>query len=223
MLNRTILSAAAVFIVADLFLIFLWAPIEQVMGPIQKVFYIHVPAIWVGFLALFIVLLSSIMYLIRRDKKWDHRASSAAEIGVVFITIGIITGAIWGKPVWGTWWTWDPKLTTTFILWVIYIAYLVVRSYAPNRDQAARWGAVIGVIGAFDIPIVYMAANWWRTLHPELVTGALAEGGGLEARMEITFYFSVIAFTLLFISIIRLRVTQKHQEEQIEIFRREIA
>lgn len=220
MTNRVILSASAVLVLADLFLIFLWAPTEQVMGPIQKIFYIHVPSTWVGFLALFFVLLSSVMYLIKRDKKWDHRAYSAAEIGVIFITIGIVTGAIWAKPVWGTWWTWDPKLTTTFILWVIYIAYLLVRSYAPNREQAARWGAVIGVLGAFDIPIVYMAAQWWRTLHPELVTGALAESGGLESRMETTFYFSVIVFTVLFVYMLRFRIEQKHHEEEIENLRR---
>ena len=181
----------------NLSLIFLYVPNEQVMGVVQRIFYFHVPLVWMGFLSFLIVFTASIMYLANSNEKWDRLAVSAAEIGVVFMTAGIISGALWAKPVWGTWWTWDAKLTTTFILWVIYISYLMVRSFAPSKEQAARYSAVIGIIGFLDVPIVYMASCWWRTLHPALVTGPLSDSGGLEPSMRFTLYFSTITLTLL--------------------------
>lgn len=182
---------------ANLSLIFLYAPDEQVMGIIQRIFYLHVPMVWMGFLSFFVVFVASILYLAKSNGKWDRLAVSAAEIGVVFMTAGIISGALWAKPVWGTWWTWDAKLTTTFILWVIYISYLMVRSFAPSWGQAARYSAVIGIIGFLDVPIVYMASQWWRTLHPALVTGPLSDSGGLEPSMRFTLYFSTLTVSLL--------------------------
>ncbi len=204
------------------------------VGIVQRIFYFHVPLALVGSLRFFtflIVFIASILHLVERSEKgdrraqvtaeeWDRLAQAAAEVGVVFLTGAIISGAIWAKPVWGTWWTWDPKLTTTFILWVIYIGYLMVRNLAPSRGQAARYSAVIGIIGAIDIPIVYMASEWWRTLHPELVAGPLAETGNLESSMRFVFYFSILTFTLLLFYLIQARTAQRRAEEAVEELRR---
>ena len=200
---------------ANLSLIFLYVPNEQVMGIVQRIFYLHVPLVWMGFLSFFIVFAASILYLFKSNEKWDRLAVSAAEIGVVFMTAGIISGALWAKPVWGTWWAWDAKLTTTFILWVIYISYLMVRSFAPSKGQAARYSAVIGIIGFLDVPIVYMASHWWRTLHPALVTGPLSDSDGLESSMRFTLYFSTLTMTLLLGILLRSRVKLYQIEDRI--------
>ena len=161
----------AALMVADLFLIFMWAPTELVMGHVQRIMYFHVALAWVAFLAFFLVFVGSIMYLWKRSAWWDALAQSAAEIGVVFATLILITGTIWMRPVWGVWWTWEPKLTTSVILWLMYVVYLMLRAYAPNRSQAATYSAVLGVIAFIDVPVVYFAARWWRSVHPEAVVG----------------------------------------------------
>ena len=142
---------------------------------------------------------------------------------MVFLTVAIVTGAIWAKPVWGAWWLWDAKLTTTFILWVIYVGYLMVRAYAPSGDRGARWAAVVGIIGFVDVPIVYYAAELWRSLHPELVTGPFAETGGLEPEMRTTLYLSALAFALVFAYLFRERVAQREDEETLQELRRGVA
>ncbi len=131
-----------------------------------------------------------------------------------------MTGAVWAKPVWGVWWIWDPKLTTTFILWVIYIGYMMVRAYAPSGERGARWAAVVGIVGFVDVPIVYYASELWRSLHPELVTGPFAETGGLEAAMRTTLYFSLFAFTLVFVYLFRERVAQQRDDDTLAELRR---
>ena len=209
-----LLLLAAMF-VANLYLMLIWAPTERVMGDVQRIFYIHVPPLWVAFIAFFLTFGSSIAYLRTRDRSWDNRAFAAAEVGLAFMTVGIIAGAIWGKPVWGTWWTWDAKLTTTFVLWVTYVGYMMVRAYAPVHAQGARWSAVIGILGFINVPIVYMAAVWWRGLHPEQVTGAFASGGGLEPPMRTAFYFSVLTFVLLFAYLLHHRIGVRRTEDEI--------
>ncbi len=213
------LAVVSGMFLTNLALVFLYVPTERVMGIVQRIFYFHVPLALVGFLSFFIVFIASVLYLVKRSEKWDRRAQAAAEVGIVFLTGAIITGAIWAKPVWGTWWTWDPKLTTTFILWVIYIGYLMIRNLAPTRSQAARYSAVIGIIGAVDIPIVYMASEWWRTLHPNLVAGPLSETGSLESSMRFVFYFSIVTFTLLLFYLIKARTAQRRAEEAVEELR----
>ena len=219
--RQVFLYATGLFLLFDIYLIFLYAPTEQVMGDVQRLFYFHVPTVWVGFLAFFIVFVASIMYLLKRAQKWDRLAYSAAEVGTVFLTVAIVTGAIWAKPVWGVWWIWDAKLTTTFILWLIYIGYMRVRTYAPTRQQGARGAAVVGSVGFVDVPIVYAAAVLWRTLHPELVTGPLvSDGSGLERSMELTLLFSLVTFTLVFAYLLLERSAQRSDEESLEELRR---
>jgi heme exporter protein C len=206
---------------ANLALVFLYVPTERVMGIVQRIFYFHVSLALVGLLSFFIVFVASIAYLVKRSPAWDRRASAAAEIGVLFLTAAIVTGAIWAKPVWGTWWTWDPKLTLTFVVWVTYLGYLMMRNFVPNSGQAARYSAVIGILGFIGVPFIYMASQWWNTLHPELVAGPLAETGGLEPRMETVFRFSLITFAVLFAYLLRQRIGQRQVEDEIEELRRE--
>ena len=210
------LGLAATLFLVNLALIFFWVPSERTMGIVQRIFYFHVPLALVGFLSFAIVLYASVAYLATRRDQWDRRAHAAAEIGVLFLTTAIITGAIWAKPVWGTWWTWDPKLTTTFILWIMFVGYLMVRSFAPTRGQAARYSAVIGIIAAIDIPIVYFASVWWRTLHPGLVDGPLSETGSLESSMQTAFRFSILTFTVLFAYMFMERVGQRRTDDEVE-------
>ena len=209
------LAAGAALMVVDLYLIFMWAPTEQVMGHVQRVMYFHVPIAWVAFLSFFIVFLASIAYLWKRDPKWDALAYSAAEIGVVFATLILITGTIWMRPVWGVWWTWEPKLTTSVILWLIYVVYLMLRGYAPNRSRGATFAAVLGIVGFIDVPIVYFAAEWWRSVHPSSVVGPLSEPGNLDSDMRVVLMFSAITFTALFALLVRERVSMRRSEDTL--------
>lgn len=140
-------------------------PADAAQGNVQRLMYVHVPAAWLAFLAFFIVFVMSVLYLIQRDERWDRVAASSAEIGVVFTVVTLLLGMMWGKPTWGVYWTWDPRLTTTAILLAIYVGYGALRSFAEDAEKRARWSAIVGVIGFANVPIVYMSVTWWRTLH----------------------------------------------------------
>ena len=186
---------ALLTVIAANYLIFIWVPAEKVMGIVQKIFYFHVAAAWVGFLAFFIVFFSSIRYLLSFNDKWDWLSAASAEIGFVFMTIVLLTGSIWGRAFWGHWWTWDPRLTTSLILWFIYAAYLLLRSGITQQERKARYSAVLGIIGFIDVPIVWFSVRWWRTVHPNLMeSGKMA----ITTKMSITLSLSVMAFTLLY-------------------------
>ncbi len=176
----------------------LYAPTDAFQGDIQRIFYIHVPVAWVAFLAFFVVLVGSVMYLWRRDERWDALARASAELGVVFTTLMLITGSIWGRPAWGAWWVWDdPKLTTSLVLWFIYAGYLLLRFYTGRDAISARNAAVLGIIGFVDVPIVYFAASWWRSIHPSLIVGP--EGNGAIApQMLVAFFIAFVTITLLY-------------------------
>ena len=165
------LVVVAAVMVATMYFIFMFAPTERESGHVQRIMYIHVPMAWLAFLAFFIVFFGSVMYLWKRREKWDDLASSAAELGIIFTTLVLITGPIWAKPTWGVWWTWDARLTSTLVLWLIYVGYLMLRAYSANRSQGARFSAVLGIVGFIDVPIVYFAVDWWRTQHQRLVCG----------------------------------------------------
>lgn len=207
-----VLTLAAMAVAAYLALVY--APRDALTGQVQRIFYFHVPAAWVGFLAFFVVFIASIGYLWRRSTAWDAVARSSAEIGLLFTTIMLVTGSIWGKPVWGTWWSWDPKLTTSLILWFIYLGYLMLRAYAPTREQGARYAAVLGIIGFVDVPIVYLATTWWRTLHPEAVI--TPDGAAMDPRMLLAFLVSLGAFTLLYAYLMLRRVRIERLQERVE-------
>ena len=214
--RMALLLVTSALMFANLALIFLWVPTESVMGVVQRIFYFHVPLAWVGFLAFAIVFVGSILYLWKGQRRWDALAHSAAEIGVLFTTLMLITGTTWAKPVWGVWWTWDPRLTTSLILWLLYVGYLMLRAYAPTPSQAARYSAVMGIIAFIDVPIVYFAVDWWRNIHPEMVIGPLAESGSLEGSMVVTLLFSLLTFTTLFAYLLWERVSLRNAEDSLQ-------
>ncbi|NIP29943.1 MAG: cytochrome C assembly protein [Candidatus Dadabacteria bacterium] len=181
----------------------MYAPTEKVMGHIQRIFYFHMGTVWAATLAFILVFIASIMYLRKESRKWDIIAYSSAELGVLFITLTIITGSIWAKPVWGTWWTWDPQLTTTFILWVLYIVYLILRSSAGSNVKQARYSAIFAIIAFIDLPIVYASARLKRGISP-VVFGP--GGGGIAPEMMHTLLVCLVAFTLLFIVLLKERM-----------------
>ena len=177
-----LLIVSAGLMAATLYLVFMWVPTELNLGVSQRIFYFHVPLAWLGMISIIVVAFASAMHLITRKQNWDSFAYATAELGVVLVSLLLVTGIIWNKPVWGVWWTWDARLTTTLILWFIYVGYLMVRAYGPKGSQGARYGAVVALIGAIDTPIIYMATVWWRTAHPEMNIGPLAESGGLDGE-----------------------------------------
>ena len=209
--SHGLLGLSFILFVVALYLIFLYVPTEESMGIVQRVFYFHVPVAWVAFLAFFIVFLGSIFYLWKRVSKWDVIASSSAEVGIVFTTLVLITGSIWAKPIWGVWWTWELRLTTALVLWLIYIAYLIVRSFAVEESQGARFAAVVGIVGFIDVPIVTMAITLWRTQHP----GPVIFQGGLEAPMLMTLMVCLAAFTTLYVLLLWQQISMKNAEMEM--------
>jgi heme exporter protein C len=159
---------------------------DRDMGNLQKIMYVHVPAAWTAFIAFFIVLVASAMYLWKREERYDLVAASAAEVGAVLTALTLALGSIWGRPTWGTWWTWDARLTSTAILLLIYIGYLALRAATDDAERRARWSAAVGILGAINVPIVYMSVRWWRTLHqvqssPSTISSTYVDGLRLNA------------------------------------------
>ena len=183
-------------VVVAVAMIAFYAPTDRVQGIVQRIFYLHVPLAWVAYLAYFVVLVASILFLVTRDRRWDAIARSSVEIGVLFTTLFLIVGSLWAKPIWNTWWTWDARLTTTLILWFIYVGYIMLRAYTPDPERAARFGAVLGIVGFLDVPIVHFSVQWWRTLHPEPV--AARSDPQLPPEMIVTLIVSILAVTLLY-------------------------
>jgi heme exporter protein C len=193
----TLVTAAAMC--AAVYMAFVFAPTEETMGDVQRIFYFHVASAWAGMAAFLVVFIAGIGYLRSHRMKWDMLALSSAEIGVVFITMALVTGSLWARPTWNTWWTWDPRLTTAAILWVIYVVYLMLRGAVEEPVQRARLASVFGIIGFIDVPIVFMAVRWWRTIHPVIFR---SQGFDLTGRMFVAFMFCLAAFTLLYATLL---------------------
>ena len=172
-------------------------------GDAGRILYFHVPMAWVAFLAFSVVFGASIAYLRSGNPRWDHLGRASAEVGLVFTTLVLITGSIWGYPIWGTWWSWDPKLTTTLILWFMYLAYLMVRSYA-EEPRGPRFAAVVGIVAFADVPIVYLSSYWWRTLHPPAAIGPLAQQQPSSSIVWLLLV-SLLAFTVFYAFLVRVR------------------
>jgi heme exporter protein C len=201
--------------------VFIYVPTEQVQGIVQRIFYFHVSSALTMFLAFFVVFVASIIYLWKRLTWWDNVAASAAEIGVVFCTLVLITGPIWARPIWGAWWSWDPTLTLTLVLWLIYVAYLMLRADAYD-ERRTRFAAVLGIIGFIDVPLIRWSVEKWRTIHPKPVV--LQEGGstGLPPSMLLTFFICVAALVLLFFYLLRERVSLAQSRHDLEMLRHDI-
>lgn len=217
MKNRLLILLVVSFalMIASLFLVFVYVPTEASMGVVQRIFYWHVPMAWISFLAYFVVFVGSIVYLAKRDNRWDRIASSSAEVGVVFTALALMAGSLWARPIWGVWWTWDPRLTSTLVLWLIYLAYLLLRAYVSNKEQGARFGAVIGIIGFIDVPIVALAITLFPTEHPAPVIFT----GGLVGTMLLTLIVSIIAFTAVFFLLLSQKTALKNMQSELSQLR----
>ncbi len=203
----------------NVYLIFMVAPTDAVLGNVQRVFFFHVPMAIMSFLAFGVVFVASIVYLAGRKPGWDRVAHASAEVGLVFVSLALVTGIIWARPVWGVWWTWEPRLTTTLILWLIYAGYLIIRSYAPNRERGAVYSAVVGIVGFVDVPIVYYSVQWWRSIHPSAVVGPLADSGALEPVMQVVLLVSFAAFLALFVYLVVERTALRRSEDDLRTLR----
>ncbi|MBP1600404.1 MAG: ABC-type transport system involved in cytochrome c biosis, permease component [Acidobacteria bacterium] len=205
-------------VIVALYMAFLEAPRERTMGDLQRIFYFHVPAGMVGLLALAVNFVASVMYLVKKNRWWDSLAFSAAEIGVMFMTIVLVTGPIWAKPVWLVWWTWSPRLTSSLLLWMLYVAYLLIRNYVPDPDRRAATSAVFGIVAFIDAPIVWFSIRWWRDLHPS----PMIESGGLAPEMRPALWTCAAAFLLLFIYLLRRRLFVETARQDVEMLSRRI-
>lgn len=203
---RALALLTAITLLIALWMALFYAPREMMMGDAQRIFYFHVPSAWIGFLAFFVVFVASLLFLRTRQRRWDALALASAEIGVIFTTLVLLTGPLWAKVAWGAFWVWDARLTTTLILWLIYVAYLMLRSTTEN-ERRARFAAVLGIIGFIDVPLIYLSVSWWRTMHPGYV---VSEPGGLAPQMTQTLIVALVSFTLLFalLLVARLRLEQ---------------
>jgi heme exporter protein C len=216
-LSNLLWVLSAIVMAVALFVVFLVAPREAVMGDLQRIFYFHVSAAWVGYLALFVAFAGSLLFLVRRELRWDRLALCSVEIGLVFMTEAIITGSIWAKAAWGVWWTWEPRLTTSAVLWAIYASYLTLRRAMEDQSRRARVAAVYSVLGFVSVPINFMAIRWWRTVHPLVFDSG---GANLSPAMLGTLIFSVTTFTLLFSTLLVYRLRLERLSEQLQQLRR---
>ncbi len=214
-LERALFLAILVLVPICLYLVFMIVPMEEKMGVVQRIFYFHVPAAFSAFLGFAVCALFSVLYLWKRDRRHDLIAHAGAELGVMFCTIVLVTGPIWARPIWGVWWTGEVRLTSTLVLWLIYVGYLVLRQNAENREQTARWAAVVAIVGALDMPIIYKSVEWWRGLHPKVLK--ISGGGGLDPVMERALLLCTITFFLLFFYLLIQRVRAGRLQDEIEV------
>jgi heme exporter protein C len=216
-------AASCLSMVAALFMVFLYVPTEAEQGIVQRIFYFHLPCAWVAFLSFGIVALAGGLYLWLGQKIWDDLSYAAAELGMLFCTLVLITGSIWAKPIWGVWWTWDSRLTTTFILWLLYGAYLLLRAFADDTEDIARFAAVLGIVGVLDVPIIIISVRLWRTIHPAVLLTRQGEHGLQDPRMVATLLVSLGAFTIMFVWLLWMRVATLRLRTRITRLRRDLA
>jgi heme exporter protein C len=206
---------------AALVLVFLVVPTEREMGIVQRIFYFHVSSAWVAFLAFFLVAGASAVYLWNRSAAADRLAHAAGEVGVLFCTLVLVTGPLWARPVWGVWWTWDPRLTMTVILWAIYASYLLLRAYGGEDDAVRRYAAVLGLIGVLDIPIIMVSVRLMRGIHPAVITRNEGGSGLTDPWMRIALLVSALALVLLASWLMALRMRTARQAEELALLRRQ--
>ena len=210
----TLGAAAAIVLAVGIYLGLVAAPPDAVMGQVQRIMYLHVPSILTAYVAFFIVFGASVLYLWKRDLRFDAVAVSSAEIGVLFTGITLATGSIWGKSTWGVWWTWDARLTLTAILFTIYVGYLMLRSFAEDPQAGARYGAVLAILGFLDIPLNHFAVYWWRTLHQP--SSLLRPGGPSVARpMLVPLLVNMLGMVLLYTYFLLRRVQLERGRHRI--------
>jgi heme exporter protein C len=216
------LAITLAWMVIALYMIFLYAPEELTMGELQRIFYIHFSLAMTALFAYLFVFIGSIGYLWKRSRASDDFAYACAEVGFVFCTGVLITGPLWAKPAWGIWWTWDARLTSTFVLWLLYISYLMLRAYVSSPGRTESLAAVVGALGFVTSIVDYMAIRWWRTQHPQPVIGG-GPGSGLEPHMWLTTFVTWGAFLCLFFYLVRVRIGIARMRRDLARVRQELA
>ncbi len=213
-MSRALGWLTALGLAAGLILAFGVAPREEIQGNVQRIMYLHVPSVLVAYLAFAVVLVASVAYLARRSEAADRLAQASAEAGVLFTGITIASGAIWGKPTWGTWWTWDARLTSVAILFVMYLGYLLLRAMVEDRERAARYSAVLGIVAALDIPLVHFSVYWWRTLHqpPSILKPGPST---MPPVFLVVLLVNLAAFTLLYAWFVFKRTRLLRREHEV--------
>lgn len=194
------------------------APDEQTMHLVQRIFYLHAPCGMTALLAFFAAFVGNVAYLLKRERKWDWLGVAGAEVGLAFCTVVLLTGPIWAKPAWGVWWAWDARLTSTLVLWLLYVSYLLLRTMIEEPERRAVVSAFYGVFSFLDVPLVYGSIWWWRTQHPQPV---VFTSGGLDPTMRKVFYLSWLSLTLLMILLIRKRYELEELRSEVETLEQE--
>jgi heme exporter protein C len=218
--KRVLLGALAILLViAAAYASFYIAPEERTMGVVQRIFYFHVGSAWAGMDA-FLVCFICNLYIWKREQKYDWLGVAAAEVGLVLTTVVLITGPIWAKPAWGIYWTWDARLTSTFVLWLLYVSYLLLRTLVEEPDRRALLSSLFGVFAFIDVPLVFGAIRWWRTQHPAPVIMG-GPGSGLDPTMNKVFFFSVFAMHVLTVFLLVERYGLEKMKSEVDVLQRE--
>jgi len=204
MIRLLALAAAALSILAQ-YAIWFHAPVEETMGVVQKIFYTHMPMAWWSLVSFFVVFVASILYLAKGRDAYARLAGAAAELGVLMSGLALVTGMCWAKPIWGVWWTWDPRLTTTLVMWFVYAAYLLLRASDVGGQRKATVLAVLGVVAFLDVPLVFVSARYWRSIHPSVLG---SQGGGMEPEMWQAMIANLVAMGLLWLALLLVRTKQ---------------
>jgi heme exporter protein C len=209
----SLLAASTVVLLGvTLYLIFFVTPTEQQMGVVQKIFYFHVPSAYAMYVGFITAAVASAVFLVRRSDRWDALAVSAAEVGVLFCAVVLGSGPLWARKAWGVWWTWDPRLTTTLLAGMIFVAYLALRSFGATGEVEKRFAAGLAVVGVLDLPLIHYSVQRWRGQHPTVITG---EGGGLHPDMALTLGVSFVTFTFLVVLLIWTRVRAERMRQRL--------
>ncbi|MGH2606631.1 MAG: cytochrome c biogenesis protein [Anaerolineales bacterium] len=215
---------AGLMLTGALGLALFYAPREVVMGDVQRVFYFHVSAGWVGMVSFLVTAVAGVAYLVRRDMRWDVVAVASVEIGIAFILANVVSGSIWARPVWNTWWTWDPRLVTATVMELIYLAYLMLRAGIEDPERRARIGALYGVAGFLSVPITFLSIRYVRTIHPVIIGSNPSAQGAFDMtpRMVQVFVFSLLAFTVLYAALLWHRVRLERMARSVEEAKRRL-
>jgi heme exporter protein C len=221
-MKRIVFAAVSVgLVIAGAYAAFFIAPNERTMGVLYRIFYFHAATAWAGLDAFLVCFVANLLYVWKRRQAFDSLGVASAEVGLVCTTVVLITGPIWAKPAWGIWWTWDARLTSTFVLWLLYISYLLLRSLIEESDRRALLSALFGISAYLDVPLVFFSIRWWRTQHPAPVIMG-GPGSGLDPTMSKVFFFNVLAMHVLALFLIVERYRLEKMKSDVEILEREV-
>lgn len=219
---KTLDIVSILLLAVSAYLALVYAPEEATMGQVQRVFYFHIATAWVGMLGFIAAAVAGVVYLVKQDPKWDIVEVAAVEVSLVFFLITIVLGSIWARPIWNTWWTWDPRLTTAAITELIYIAYFMLRAGIEDPDRRARFGAVYTLVGSISVPITFFAIRLFRTIHPVVIGSSDPSAQGTFAMtppMLVAFFFALFAFTVIFIDLFWNRIRMGNLAAKVEQLR----